>query len=158
VSSRRFRNIELDPGPLPKDEADSDETDVCRRCGAEQRVGETHCARCGGVLGGPGQREFDEAFHARRRAIETGAIDPHPHVATTAPHAGHARVEASYGAVLAAGALTACIFALVSIPVRLAFAAAAHDPMPGRAVFELLCVAALTLFLRWLFAVPLRAL
>jgi hypothetical protein len=158
VSSRRFRKLELGHGPLSHDEASGGGTDVCRRCGAEHAEGESHCAKCGGVLGGPGQQEFDEAFHARRLAIETGAAVPHRDPASAAPGATPATVEVGFGSVLAAGALTACIFALVSIPVRVAFAAAARDPMPGRAVFELLCVAALTFFLRWFFAAQLRAL
>lgn len=169
MSSRRFRKLELGDGPLDPREARAGDADVCRRCGAESRDGEQRCEQCGGVLGGPGQDEFDAAFHARRAAALRDGVRPQPEarpvpVSISGGHApgsmssGHAPEEAGYGSVLAATALTACIFALVSIPIRLAFAAAFDGHMPGRAVAELLIVIVLTLVLRRAFARPLRVL
>jgi len=66
--------------------------------------------------------------------------------------------EAGFGTVLLAGVFTACLFALVSIPVRLAFAAAFEDGMPWRAASELALVAVGTLVLHRVFAPALRRL
>ena len=154
MSSRRFRSLELGKGPLDPAIAAGGDTDVCRRCGAEHRAGEVHCQRCGGVLGGPGQDAFDDAFHARQRVTRE---TPPPSRVVTATTGG-TTAAGSVGGVLSAAALTACVFALISIPVRLVFAAANHDPMPGRAVFELLVVVGITLAVRRLFAEELSRL
>jgi hypothetical protein len=135
-------------------------TDVCRRCGAENPESVSQCSQCGGPLGGPGQNAFDLAYYARRNALEDEAIAARvsisrsPAAAEPAPES----VEPGFGTILAAGALTACIFALVSIPVRLAFAAAFQDQMSWRAVPELLIVAVLTLVVRRTYAPSLRRL
>jgi hypothetical protein len=135
-------------------------TDVCRRCGAEHPESQSHCTRCGGALGGPGQNAFDLAYHARRNAHEDEAIAARVGISRNPPEAEPAAesAEPGFGTVLAAGALTACIFALVSVPVRLAFSAAFQDHMPWRAVPELLIVAVLTLVVRRSFARSLRRL
>jgi hypothetical protein len=159
LSSRRFRKLELGSGPLDPRDVGLGDADVCRRCGTESRDGSQHCTRCGGVLGGPGQDEFDEAFQARRVAVQSGALqhlEGRPVPASL--HVEPAREEAGYGSVLAAAALTACIFALVSIPIRLAFAAAFEDGLPGRAVPELLIVVVVTIAVRRVFAKALQAL
>ncbi len=130
---------------------------VCRRCGAEEPDDLDRCSACGGVLGGPGQEEFDEAFYARRDKRTAPARPSAPPEALSA-EAAAARDDVGFGSILAAGALTSCIFALVSIPVRLAFAAAFQQHLPWRAVSELLVVAVLTLVIRRAFARPLRAL
>jgi hypothetical protein len=155
VGSRRFRSLELGVGPLDPETAAGGDTDVCRRCGAEHKDGELRCQHCNGVLGGPGQDAFDEAFHARKVAVaEHGTTQPQAAVSTSDAAADPLRRadELGFGGVLAAAALTACLFALISIPVRLVFAAASHDPIPGRSVFELLFVTGITLAIRRLFA------
>lgn len=154
MSSRRFRKLELGDGPYAPDAAGVDETDVCRRCGSQQRRGEPRCGQCGGVLGGPGQEQFDEAFHARRAAaaLRGDANAPAPPEPADAAGPRAPGGEVGFGTVLASGALTAGVFAMVSIPVRLAFAAAFRDAVPWRAISELLVVVVLTLLVRRLFA------
>lgn len=93
----------------------------------------------------PAQRAPHAGSAEPQRSADAGALGD---VATPAD----ARDEPGFGAVLASGALTACIFALVSIPVRAAFAASAHGVDVWRGSFELLAVVALTLALRRLFA------
>ena len=85
------------------------------------------------------------------------ALAPNPAPAL-APTLVDARSEPGFGTVLAAGALAACIFALVSIPVRAAFAAAFRQGGAWRGTSEILVVVALTLVVRRLFARTLRAL
>jgi hypothetical protein len=135
-------------------------TDVCRRCGAEYPESVSQCTRCGGALGGPGQNAFDLAYHARQNALEDEAIAARVGISRSPAHGEPAEgaVEPGFGTILAAGALTACIFGLVSIPVRLAFSAAFQDHMPWRSVPELLIVAVLTLVVRRGFARSLRRL
>jgi len=91
--------------------------------------------------------------------IETAqeALAPNAEPALT-PTPVDARSEPGFGTVLAAGALAACIFALVSIPVRAAFAAAFRQGGAWRGTSEILIVVALTLVVRRLFARTLRAL
>lgn len=208
MSSRRFRRLELEKGPLDPQRVKDGDCDVCRRCGAEYRDGETRCAHCSGVLGGPGQDEFDAAFRARAAAASLGASAGSAEVGgagaaavdaasagagrepdasarsradtpwlrpdrardmgagaspevETVPATGNdepARREIGFGTVLAAGTLTACLFALVSIPVRLMFAAATNDPVKGSSIFELVLVVALTLGVRRAFKRSLAAL
>ncbi len=165
--SSRFRNLELDPDARKKEgpAVVPANTDVCRRCGAEHPEGRSQCPDCGGPLGGPGQEAFDRAFHARRAAAEDEAV----RAQVGAPVDPNALAEAlralpleregtGYGSFLGASAIAACIFALVSIPVRLAFAAAYGGGAPWRAVAELLLVVGLTVLVRQWFAPALRRL
>jgi hypothetical protein len=106
------------------------------------------------VLGGPGQEQFDEAFHARRTAAALRS-DPAAIASPEPPNPDGPAApsdDIGFGTVLASGAVTAGVFAMVSIPVRLAFAAAFRDAVPWRAVSELLIVVVLTIAVRRLFA------
>lgn len=87
------------------------------------------------------------------------AADPEAVAEATlrAAMAAHPR-EAGLGSVLSAGLLTACLFAVVSIPVRLAVSAAQDSGLPWRASGELLLVAVITLVLRRVLAGPLQRL
>lgn len=66
--------------------------------------------------------------------------------------------EPGFGAILASGALTACIFALVSLPIRAAFSTSSQDGTAWRGSVELLALVATTLVVRRLFSRILRTL
>ena len=156
--SRRFRSLELDAPAAAA--PPSGPTNVCRRCGAEHAEGVAACTRCGGVLGGAGQEDFDAANRARRELLEQQAVrarvdGQHGPVSLSregadaaAPGTAVPDGEPGFAGILVAGVLTACIFALVSIPVRLAFAAATRDGVPFRAFSEILIVVVLTVLVR----------
>lgn len=157
MPSRRFRRLELDGAPA-SDGLPQGPTDICRRCGAEHPEGTAKCGRCGGVLGGEGQDAFDAAHRARRAAKEADAVRaraagqhkevsdaPAPRSAAPQPAAGR---ESELAGLLSAGILLACIFALVSIPVRLVFAAAARQEAPLLGFVEIGIVVVVTILVK----------
>lgn len=162
MSSRRFRRLELDAA-RGSDASSDGPTDVCRRCGAEHAEGVPTCARCGGVLGGAGQDAFDAAHRARRELLEREAVrdrvfvppkngpasaEPRADEVPARPSRRSAGPEPGFASLLVAGVLTACIFALVSIPVRLAFSAAAREGAPWKAFLEIGIVAVITILVK----------
>lgn len=157
MPSRRFRRLELDEAPAAGD-LPQGPTDICRRCGAEHPEGTAKCGRCGGVLGGEGQDAFDAAHRARRAAKEGDAARgravarhnavsdaPAPRAAAPQPAAGR---EPGLAGLLSAAILVACIFALVSIPVRLVFAAAARQEAPLQGFVEIGIVVVVTVLVK----------
>jgi hypothetical protein len=99
--------------------------------------------------------ELAEPLERTEPAQETLAPNPAPGLP---PPRVDARSEPGFGTVLAAGALAACIFALVSIPVRAAFAAGFREGRAWRGASEILVIVVLTLVVRRMFARTLRAL
>lgn len=151
--SRRFRRLEMEPARESAEPIQAD-TDICRRCGAEHPEGTPRCARCSGVLGGAGQDDFDVAHRARRELLEREAV--RARVAVSAPPfavpasgvASQAGGATQFMGLLRSAALVACLFALVSIPVRIAIAAAAAESLPWRGFLEIAVVIAITAALR----------
>lgn len=154
----RARSLERE-GALVLDASPPD-TDFCRYCRFENRAGTQRCLNCGTVLGGPDQEAFDEDVRARR-AAQRGARDAEaqqapvaaPRASTPqAPGAAPAidveallraaeRDEPGFGTVIASGVLAACIFALVSIPLRRLFGGAGGA---AGGAFELVLLVAIT--------------
>ncbi|HVP28502.1 MAG TPA: zinc-ribbon domain-containing protein [Myxococcota bacterium] len=172
------RGLELDTSGVVR-------TDFCRRCHAENPEGAGECQSCGAKLGGPDQESFDAAMRAERearrreheaeqaetrlpaalRAPREATIDARPGAALEPPaglpdvQAPEARPdEPGFGAVIATGALLAAIFALVSMPVRLVFAAYAGQRVPSGALGEIALCAVVTLGLWWRFGAAVRRL
>lgn len=159
MSRRRFRQLEVDPS-----------TESAAREGPGAENDGAPVFRRSLELGG----EPSADFAPREDRAPPPRVEPareSPPLAASAPEHGPAsgnpesifpangsEAEPGFGAILAAGALTACIFALVSIPVRAAFASVPSGAAALRGSFELLAVVALTLVLRRLFARTLSTL
>jgi len=152
VFRRRFRKLEIDgeAGAARAPEETPDPTAPVFRRNLE--------------LDGKTDRDFGASEQPLELAeplekIETAqeALAPNPAPAPTSTPVD-ARSEPGFGTVLAAGALAACIFALVSIPVRAAFAAGFREGGAWRGTSEILVIVALTLVVRRLFSRTLRAL
>jgi hypothetical protein len=152
VFRRRFRKLEIDGGAgaaRAPEEITGPAAPVFHR--NLELDGETD--RDFGASEQPSARA--KPFEETETAQETLAPNPAPAPTSTPVDA---RSEPGFGTVLAAGALAACIFALVSIPVRAAFAAAFREGGAWRGASEILVVVALTLVVRRLFSRTLSAL
>ncbi len=135
MSRRRFRRLEVDPAPAPAaTEQPAEEPLFRRRLELADDPG-----------GGFGEPVREPApLRPPDAPAPTGDAEA---LATPAP-APAADAEPGFGSVVAAGALTACIFALVSIPVRAAFALGFGEGRVWKGASELLLVVAITLVLR----------
>ena len=149
----RARSLERE-GELQLDESRVIATHVCRVCHFENRAELPRCLNCGTPIGGADQEAFDRevrASHAHRLAEHESTTHPPAQPAATSfeptterPEAQGDADEPGMGAVLATGFITAAIFALVSIPVRLIFSRAFGGPFSWRSSAELVLVVAVT--------------
>ena len=145
------RQLERD-GELVLDASDTPRTTFCRGCDAEISRSLARCPVCDAALGGAGQEEHDAARHEARVAASQSPEHPgEPALGGSstldAPAVERAlreileradeRDAPGFGAVLTSGVLLAGIFAMVSMPVRLMFAAAAGSPMAWGRFLEL---------------------
>lgn len=153
MSRRRFRQLEVD-----RDRADADRDESAETAAPPSPV---FCRN----LELDGDRTLDFGTSADRApqpaACEQPEIVRAPQEPVISPPAAPpllATHEPGFGTVLASGALAACIFALVSIPVRAAFARGFGESGLWQGASELLSIVALTLVIRRLFAARLRAL
>lgn len=147
MSRRRFRRLEVDPAPAPPATERPTEEPLFRRSLELEDGGTTDLGRR------PSQEPPPPAPPSQAPA-PTGDADA---LATPAPDPA-ADAEPGFGSVVAAGALTACTFALVSIPVRAAFALGFGEGRLWKGASELLLVVAITLVLRRALRRPLGAL
>ncbi len=150
----RARSLERE-GELQLDESRVIATHVCRACRFENRAELLRCLNCGTPLGGADQEAFDREVHAnhahRLAERHEATTDPPAQPAATSFESATERPEAQgdadepgLGAVLATGFITAAIFALVSIPVRLIFSRAFGGLFSWRSSAELVLVVAVT--------------
>ena len=164
----RARSLERE-GELQLDESHAVATHFCRACRFENRAELTRCLNCGTALGGSDQEAFDEevrASHAARQRVADERAHPHaqpapatsPQPQTDPPAAERDADEPGMGAVLAAGILTASIFALVSMPVRFIFSRAFGGSFSWRSCGELLLVLVVTAILYAVYGRQLRRL
>lgn len=156
MSRRRFRKLEIDgeagaarapeETPSPAAPVFRRNLELDRETGRDFGASELPLARA----------KLPEQTEAARETLAPN-LAPAPPPALP-PTSADARNEPGFGTVLAAGALAACIFALVSIPVRAAFAAAFRESGAWRGTSEILVIVVLTLVVRRVFARTLSAL